>query len=508
MMNESGQALLQELRSYFDDLSRKTGDPEAADYLKRIDDLLLQLPLSEGIDFKRIVDEMPVGLGIVRGDGLYLYCNQAYTNETGVLPEYILNRYVQDIAKEGIYFRNPCSIRVLNSGHKVSAFSSDNAFGQHKTAYTIGVPLFDPEGEMEYVVTTMFNTETMRNFYNEFRDSQKKSEGVRIFDGSEDLNGTCMVGTDKQMENIRRLVEKAAPTDATILIVGESGVGKELVADLVYSSSKRKNKPFVKINCAAIPGNLLESELFGYEKGSFTGANTKGKAGLLEIADGGTVLLDEIGEMPLELQPKLLRFLQQGTIYRIGGSTAKKLNVRVIAATNAKLKDKVADGSFRDDLYYRLSVFPISVPPLRQRIDDIRKLAEHYFQVYCKKYGKSILVSEPIYLMFENYSWPGNIRELQNVVEYLVICAEPDEEVEPLMLQSLFSQEQQQPESELGAASLYEMRCRFERNVIINALRHSSSLRETAKLLDLAPSSLLRKAQKYNLDVPSLLNKK
>ena len=464
------------------------------------------LDCSDEIDFRYIVDQLPIGLGIVRGDGYYLYCNKAYTEETGVQPEFVLNRYVQDIAKEGIYFKNPCSLKVLNTGRKISTVSTDNAYGEHKMAFTVGVPLFDDEGDIRYVVTSMLNTEIMRDYYEEFRNSQKQIESVRFFDGTKTPGNSAMVGSNSSITNIRRLVEKAAPTDATILIVGESGVGKELVADLVYENSKRKGKPYVKINCAAIPENLLESELFGYEKGSFTGASSKGKTGLLEMADGGTVLLDEIGELPLDLQPKLLRFLQQGTIYRIGSNTAKKLDVRIIAATNAKLKEKVAESKFRDDLYYRLSVFPISVPPLRMRVDDIRNIADYYFQFYCAKYDKTVSVPEAVYRAFESYNWPGNIRELQNIIEYLVICTDNGEEIEAFLLQTMFSQDQPEPNG-YNTMSLYEMRCRFERDAICSVLKHSASLREAAKTLDIAASSLLRKTQKYGIDVPKLLKK-
>ena len=255
------------------------------------------------------------------------------------------------------------------------------------------------------------------------------------------------------------------------------------------------------------PENLLEAELFGYEKGSFTGASGKGKVGLLEVADGGTVLLDEIGELPLDLQPKLLRFLQQGTIYRVGGSTPKKLDVRIIAATNADLKQSVKEGRFRDDLYYRISVFPILVPPLRMRGDDVRKIAEHYFHIYCEKYNKSVVIPEGLYQAFEDYDWPGNVRELQNMVEYLVICCDDSEEIDPILLQSMFAQESASNVF-LADTTLYEMRCQFEKGVIGKTLRHASSLREAAKTLGLAPSSLLRKTQKYGLDVPALLRTK
>jgi len=225
----------------------------------------------------------------------------------------------------------------------------------------------------------------------------------------------------KKMDEVLKMAIQVAKSDATVLIRGESGVGKELVAEIIHSSSQRKDKPFIKINCAAIPENLLESELFGYKKGAFTGAIID-KKGKFEEAEGGTIFLDEIGDMPLSLQAKLLRVLQSKEIEPIGGKP-KKVDVRIIAATNKNLEEMVKKGSFREDLFYRLNVVPIVIPPLRERKEDIKPLVEYFLEKFNKKYGKNISISKGAMRMLEIYHWPGNVRELENLIERLVLTS-------------------------------------------------------------------------------------
>ena len=235
-----------------------------------------------------------------------------------------------------------------------------------------------------------------------------------------DERAMSLLGRDPKIKEIRSLIRRVAATDAAVLITGESGTGKEVIADCIQENSKRAQKPYVKINCSAIPTNMLEAELFGYEKGSFTGATSQ-KIGLFEVANRGTILLDEIGDIPMELQPKLLRVLQQGEIYRIGNNTPIKLDVRVIAATNNNLTRKMHAGQFREDLYYRINVFPIRVPPLRERREDISGLVTYFLHEYSQRYERTLTISSEVMQMLVNYDWPGNVRELQNVVEYYVI---------------------------------------------------------------------------------------
>jgi len=232
-----------------------------------------------------------------------------------------------------------------------------------------------------------------------------------------------IISNSKKFKKVLAQVEQVAPTDATVLITGESGTGKELIARATHNLSKRKNRPLVKVNCAALPANLIESELFGHEKGAFTGALNQ-RIGRFELANEGTIFLDEIGEIPIELQSKLLRVLQEGEFERLGSSQTHKVNVRVITATNRDLQKEIEDGNFREDLYYRLNVFPVNVPPLRERIEDIPLLVNHFLSKFEKRFGKKVgIVTKKVMDDLMNYSWAGNVRELENVIERAVIIS-------------------------------------------------------------------------------------
>lgn len=243
---------------------------------------------------------------------------------------------------------------------------------------------------------------------------------ARISDGSP---RSFMVGRSPAMIHVQEQIKKVAPSKASVLLLGESGTGKTLVARIIHELSTRASGPFVKINCASLPENLLESELFGYEKGAFTGAS-KPKAGRFEEADGGTIFLDEIGELTLSLQSKLLRFLQDREFERLGSVKTKRVDVRVIAATNKDLSRAVAGGTFREDLFYRLNVFPIQVPSLRERKDDISSLVSHFLDRICREYGRELRIDPDALDMLINYDWPGNVREIENLIERLVIMVD------------------------------------------------------------------------------------
>jgi formate hydrogenlyase transcriptional activator len=230
-----------------------------------------------------------------------------------------------------------------------------------------------------------------------------------------------IVGKSSALREVLNLVEMVAPSDSTVLLLGETGTGKELIARAIHDRSRRKDRTFVKLNCAAIPSGLLESELFGHERGAFTGAITQAM-GRLELADQGSLFLDEIGDIPLELQPKLLRVLQEREFERLGSTRTKKADVRIVAATHRDLEEMIQEKQFRSDLYYRLNVFPITIPPLRERLEDIPLLARHFAQQFARRMNKTIDAISPETLEgLARYSWPGNIRELQNVIERSVV---------------------------------------------------------------------------------------
>jgi PAS domain S-box-containing protein len=297
------------------------------------------------------------------------------------------------------------------------------------------------------------------------------------------------------------LVMRISRVDSTVLLMGESGVGKDVLAGLVHRLSTRHEHPFVSVNCGAIPEHLLESELFGYEKGAFSGADKAGKPGLFEEADGGVIFLDEVGELPLALQVKLLKVLQEQKCRRLGSVKTLDLDVRIIAATNRDLKEMVAEGAFREDLFYRLYVVPIEVPPLRERREDILPLAMHFLKACNQKYGVTKSLGQELLAVLERHHWPGNVRELQNVVERMVVTADT-EVLQPRHLPPSLQSGGAEAEPRFSlprGVSLREAREMLERQMIVEALNRAANTREAAKALGVNHSTVVRKAQKYGL---------
>ena len=311
-----------------------------------------------------------------------------------------------------------------------------------------------------------------------------------------------IIGESLAMRGLLSLIKKVAPTDSTVLILGESGTGKELVATSIHENSDRAAKPFIKLNCAAIPEELLESELFGHEKGAFTGA-TKFKPGKFDMADGGTIFLDEIGDMPYNLQGKILRVLQEQEFYRVGGSRTIKVNVRVIASTNKNLEKMVQDGTFREDLFYRLNVFTLHLPPLRERKEDIPLLVDYMLQNAPKKASISSVALQ----MLVAFSWPGNIRELKNTIESASVIAE-NGYIEPAQLPAKITAafDQERTPVKLAAnISLDERLNEIEKSMIIEALRKTGGVQVRAtELLGINQRSLWHRIKKHGIDAKSI----
>ena len=453
----------------------------------------------ESVDFQQVVDSLLDGMYITDQDAVTRYVNPAYCKHMGIMPQEVLGRSVTEIAKEGALFQKSVSEDVIKLGRNVTGTGiTQDGRGRSVPTYVTGVPIFDEQGRVKNVAVSVFDTDALMYRVTEFRKTVHVEQAVKILDRVNEHEVSVMVGEAPAIREIRRTIARAAPTDVTILITGESGVGKEVIADRIYYASDRQGKPFVKVNCTAIPANLLESELFGYEKGAFTGALNQGKAGLFELANSGTILLDEIGDLPYELQTKLLRVLQQKEVMRLGGTKPISLDVRVIAATNADLKKKMQEGSFREDLYYRLSTIPIYVPPLRERPEDILKLVKHYFFEYCTKHAHPIPVPDETLAVFQSYSWPGNVRELQNVIEYMVICCEGNV-LQPSVLADYLGMDSQS--IALHPASLKAALDDYERSLIARALEEHGGVRKAAHALGVDPSTISRKAKKYGLEV-------
>jgi two-component system response regulator HydG len=308
---------------------------------------------------------------------------------------------------------------------------------------------------------------------------------------------SSIIGTSPRMKELFETLALAAPTEATVLLLGESGTGKELVANAIHQNSPRKDKPYVKVNCAALPETLLESELFGHEKGAFTGAIDK-KKGRFERADGGTLFLDEIGEMSPPTQTKILRVLQEREFEAVGGTKTIEVDVRIIAATNKDLAEEVKRGKFREDLYYRLNVVPITIPPLRERTEDIPLLAEHFLRIYSEKNKRDITGFGPGMMeAFIGYNWPGNVRELENIVERTVIMSR-DDTISLEDLPPVFAGPQPEGDRTPPPTSLREV----ERETILKTLHQTGGNRtHAAQILGITRKTLQNKIKEYGLDV-------
>lgn len=347
--------------------------------------------------------------------------NQAQIRITGQEAAYNLGRNMRDIEIED----GSPSATVKVASEKVPV-KLEQTLVNGNSYLVYSYPFFDQEGELKYIISNLLDTTEINKTKQELENNNRKlSEQLLELQNQIQAQGKIIYQSDVMRQTLK-LCDKVAIFDSNILIQGESGVGKERIAEYIYEKSRRNTKEFIKLNCAAIPEALLESELFGYEAGAFTGASKEGKKGLLDFADKGTLMLDEIGELSLSLQAKLLRFLQEGEFYRVGGRNPVTADVRIIAATNRDLKEMVDQKTFRADLYYRLNVIPIIIPPLRERKEDIPLLIGHFTNVFNEKHEheKTWTFEALNQMMLGNY--PGNVRELQNSVERILVLIEKD----------------------------------------------------------------------------------
>lgn len=347
--------------------------------------------------------------------------NQAQIRITGQEPAYNLGRNMRDIEIED----GSPSATVKVASEKVPV-KLEQTLVNGNSYLVYSYPFFDQEGNLKYIISNLLDTTEINKTKQELENNNRKlCEQLLELQNQIQAQGKIIYQSDVMRQTLK-LCDKVAIFDSNILIQGESGVGKERIAEYIYEKSRRNTKEFIKLNCAAIPEALLESELFGYEGGAFTGASKEGKKGLLDFADKGTLMLDEIGELSLSLQAKLLRFLQEGEFYRVGGRNPVNADVRIIAATNRDLKEMVDQKTFRADLYYRLNVIPIMIPPLRERKEDIPLLIGHFTNVFNEKHEheKTWTIEALNQMMLGNY--PGNVRELQNSVERILVLIEKD----------------------------------------------------------------------------------
>lgn len=456
-----------------------------------------------GIDkLKAAIDFSSDGILIADNSANITYVNKAYEETTGLNESRILNKNLKDLLEEGLFNRS-VTLHVLEHKESISII---HKYISGKTALTTGNPVYDENKNIIGVICNTRNITELINLKAELHETKeltrKYSQEVeilrKIVNANEDF-----IYKSKVMEETIKLALKVSKFDTTVLITGETGTGKEVLAKFIHNESPRKEEPFIKVNCAAIPKNLFESELFGYVEGSFTGASKEGKAGMFELANGGTILLDEIGELPLAVQSKLLRVIQEREVLRLGAEKSTPIDVRVLAATNRDLENEVEEGNFREDLFFRLNVVPIEISPLRERQEDVTELILFFIEKLNKKYKKIISIKEEAVNILRTYSWPGNVRELQNLVEYLFIMTTTDEiDVEQLPPKIITEQIDInfQDDTDNDGSKLKYMTELYERTLIESTLKNHRSIRQASKALGVHYSTLSRKIKKYELE--------
>lgn len=441
------------------------------------------------------------GILISDNKGNIKYVNSAYESTTGLKKEQMVGENLQKLLTENM-FNIAASLLVLEEGQPVSTI---HRYITGRNALTTASPIFDTDGNVIGVLNNTRNISNLTKLKHELVEtniliSKKSNESQPLF---QQLQFDGFIFKSQAMAQMVKMASKAAGFDSTVLIYGESGTGKEVLARFIHQHSSKKEGPFVKVNCAAIPSELFESELFGYEPGSFTGASRQGKPGMFELANEGTILLDEVSELSLAAQSKLLRVIQEREVLRVGASKVTELNVRILAATNKNLAQEVKLGNFREDLFFRLNVVPIKIPPLRERKDDIAELALYFLERLNRLYHKDITIAPEVIDIMNDYSWAGNVRELQNLMEYLfVVNSDGEIGIEQLPTRLLadhvlvnYNEKDKKPAEKLSY--LLET---FEKYIIISSLSTSPSMRKAATDLGINPSTLSRKIKRYGIN--------
>ncbi len=444
-------------------------------------------------NFDAIFDAIHDDLLISDGEGIVLRVSPTFEDVYGVEKDRVVGRSVFELETEGV-FKPSIIAKVLQRREKITMQQRNRT---NRRIVVTATPVFGDDGEIKLVVSYSRDITEMVELQNQYMQLENKIEQY-----TEEINQlrqkaaleNVVIGKSPQMVNILETIRRVADFDANILFLGPSGVGKTMLAKIVHQQSKRKKGSFIDINCAAIPEHLLESELFGYEKGSFTGAGNKGKVGLIELANGGTLLLDEISEMPLSLQAKLLKTIQDKVITRVGGTKEIKVDFRLITASNRDLEEAAGRGTFRKDLYYRLNVIQIQIPSLRERKDDIIPLIDFFTEKNNRKYGLHKEFHPRALEALVNYSWPGNIRELSNIVERASMTCEGDVIPKDLLPQEVL---REQTKGVREVNNLNKAVEEFEGDLIRQAYKKYGSSIEVGKALGISQPTAYRKIQKY-----------
>jgi len=443
-------------------------------------------------ELNEIIEVSADGLACVDQNGTLLRINKAYSRIVGIKAENFVGKSAHLLVEQG-YLKELVSPKVIAEGKSQTIVSKINS----QDVIVSGHPVFNEKGEVVRVIANIRDLSELNRL---------KDEVSKYFELADRYEAEIHHLRAKELEskiighsyNTRKMIaiaEQASKVDSTVLVYGETGTGKELLVKSIHRSSKQGEGPFIAVNCSTVPESLIESELFGYESGTFTGSNRKGKAGLFEAADGGTIFLDEIADMPLSMQVKLLRVIQERKVRRIGASKARDINVRLIAASNERLEKCVEEGKFRADLFYRLNILNIEIPPLRDRKEDIPLLVNHFLSDFNEKFGRNKVMTEKDMNLLLNYEWPGNIRELRNVVERYVVLTE-----EIQLEKAIFNQTKTgNSEDRHPISCLKSYLKEKEIEIIKETYTKCQSTRKTAEILKVSQSTIVRKLPKENV---------
>ncbi|WP_053362626.1 sigma 54-interacting transcriptional regulator [Bacillus sp. FJAT-27251] len=462
-------------------------------------------------DLHAIIRFSSDGLFVVDRHGFVLEVNRAYEEMTGILAKEVVGKNIKDLVLNEYFDRSAASM-ALESKSKTTIIQ---LIKKQKYFVVTANPILDEQQEVKMVVTSVRDVTYLHHLEKQLRQAQQMNESLsNTLPLKRNEHPYSFVYASPPMQKLYEKIKQVAPFPTNVLITGHSGTGKEVLASMLHQLSTSDRKTFVKVNCAAIPPELFESEMFGYASGSFTGARKEGKPGFFEQANHGTILLDEIGEIPLPLQVKLLRVLQEKAVTRIGDTKQRELSFRLICSTNQDLRQLVLEKKFRQDLWYRINVIHLEIPPLSERKADIPPLIEHFLNEFCQQYKIEKQIEPEVVQTLTNYAWPGNVRELRNVMEFLIVSTTSSfitsndlpENIKnnwdfehPSSNDELDFHMSHSPIISTNNKSLKESLEEFEREQILIAVESSKSIRSAASLLGLDHASLIRKMKRLGI---------
>ena len=448
----------------------------------------------------KILNCMKVGIYITDNKGNTVFLNDESCKTGGLTREEVLGKNMKELMELG-FVEDSVSLKTLSSGVEESIIQN---LGDGGKVYVTGAPLYE-NNKIDLIVCTerdITETLNLRELLNEHKEkTEKYQKEIEYLKMQNIVMWGNLIAEDEASKRTAEKAMRVAKLGTTVLLIGESGTGKEVYANFIYQNSTRVGKPFIKVNCAAIPENLLESEMFGYEKGAFTGADKNGKMGLFEMANHGTIFLDEIAEIPVHLQSKLLRVLQEKEIMRVGGEKTIALDIRLIAATNRDLKKEIESGRFREDLFYRLNILPIELVPLREKKKDISTLSKSFVERFNIEYKLHKAIDDDAIEALKEYDWPGNVRELENIIERLMISFDGGS-ITKFQVETAIGVKKEDKSTynfEYEGRTIEELLENYEKNILESMLGRYRKPSIVARHLSMNKSTLSRKMKKYGL---------